>query len=565
MEIEGTFNIPLYYNSKKRVLDEHILTELELLTCYDACSNSMSECLYGPKSTFKEGVQEQLLKLYTTDTVFLKQQQKIMKNMHSGEYECVCEDDILPLWSELGNESGFNERYCYVDWAPLNFLNKNRMFLQIMSVLNLMSPVLSFCVPFIILLIPFFIINLKGMEVSTSQYLDILKVIASQHAIGKLFTDFSSVNINQKIYLLGSAAFYMFSIYQNVMLCNKFYTNMKQIHQYFFGLKKYIRSTLSRINSYSVLTDGLTSHSVFNAVTLEHKNILEELISKIDKISELDFSMNKLLEIGQVLEYFYSLYISTAYKSALSWSFGFNGYIECLICLNNNIREKKVRFCKFTANRKKSKIVGGYHASLKEKNPIKNDLSLKCHLLITGPNASGKTTTLKATFLNLLFSQQFGGGFYLNANIAPFTYFHCYLNIPDTSGRDSLFQAEARRCKEVIDKIIVDKEPHFCIFDELYSGTNPEEAVGSAFGLMKYLAAQDNVTCLITTHYISLCSKLSGTKNIKNYHMKSVLGLKNNLQYTYKLKPGISTTKGGLHVLTKLHYPEEILNMATKA
>ena len=30
---------------------------------------------------------------------------------------------------------------------------------------------------------------------------------------------------------------------------------------------------------------------------------------------------------------------------------------------------------------------------------------------------------------------------------------HCYLNIPDTSNRDSLFQAEARRCKEIIDAL----------------------------------------------------------------------------------------------------------------
>jgi DNA mismatch repair ATPase MutS len=50
------------------------------------------------------------------------------------------------------------------------------------------------------------------------------------------------------------------------------------------------------------------------------------------------------------------------------------------------------------------------------------------------------------------------------------------LNIPDSSGRDSLFQAESRRCKEIIDIINKDKtHRHFCIFDELFSGTNPVE------------------------------------------------------------------------------------------
>ena len=73
--------------------------------------------------------------------------------------------------------------------------------------------------------------------------------------------------------------------------------------------------------------------------------------------------------------------------------------------------------------------------------------------MITGPNASGKTTILKTTLFNIILSQQVGFGFYSSATINPYKYIHCYLNIPDTSGRDSLFQAEARRCKEILDSV----------------------------------------------------------------------------------------------------------------
>ena len=70
---------------------------------------------------------------------------------------------------------------------------------------------------------------------------------------------------------------------------------------------------------------------------------------------------------------------------------------------------------------------------------------------------------------NLILSQQLGVGFYEEAKIKPFMHIHCYLNIPDTSCRDSLFQAEARRCKEIIDALDENKDDsHFCIFDELY-------------------------------------------------------------------------------------------------
>ena len=43
---------------------------------------------------------------------------------------------------------------------------------------------------------------------------------------------------------------------------------------------------------------------------------------------------------------------------------------------------------------------------------IPNDIDLKTNKLITGPNASGKTSLLKTTITNILLSQQFGLGFF---------------------------------------------------------------------------------------------------------------------------------------------------------
>jgi DNA mismatch repair ATPase MutS len=131
-------------------------------------------------------------------------------------------------------------------------------------------------------------------------------------------------------------------------------------------------------------------------------------------------------------------------------------------------------------------------------NPVLNDIDLSQNIMITGPNASGKTTILKALLINLLMSQQFGYGCYKKAQVKVYDIFHSYLNIPDTSGRDSLFQAEARRCKDILDCIKEnDDETHICAFDELYSGTNPDEAVTSATAFMNYLVKNNNVSCLL--------------------------------------------------------------------
>jgi DNA mismatch repair protein MutS len=195
---------------------------------------------------------------------------------------------------------------------------------------------------------------------------------------------------------------------------------------------------------------------------------------------------------------------------------------------------------------------------------IKNDCNL--NKIITGPNASGKTTTLKSALINILLSQQIGFGCFESLKLCPYDKIHCYLNIPDTSGRDSLFQAEARRCKEIIDCIDEEKSKeltHFCIFDELYSGTNPEEAVITANAFMDYIVKNENVTCILTTHYVKLCKKLSKNKMIKNYNMKTIKK-NDNFEYTYQLDEGISKIKGGLKVLHDMKYPKEILDLANK-
>jgi DNA mismatch repair ATPase MutS len=134
------------------------------------------------------------------------------------------------------------------------------------------------------------------------------------------------------------------------------------------------------------------------------------------------------------------------------------------------------------------------------------------------------------------------------------------LNIPDTSGRDSLFQAESRRCKEIIDIIHENQEDrHFCIFDELYSGTNPTEATKAAYAFLTYISNFKNVNFILTTHYVSVCNKFKKSKNIKNYKMQVESLDDGKLKYTYKLKPGISKIQGAIKILKEMNYPKEII------
>jgi DNA mismatch repair ATPase MutS len=317
--------------------------------------------------------------------------------------------------------------------------------------------------------------------------------------------------------------------------------------------------------NYLSYSTNLSSQNDFNLILREKKKFLEDLRKKFSYITEYKLtSVRKIQEIGHVLKYFYELHDDKIYNDALMYSFGFNGYVDCLEGLINNIEERKINFAAFIKDKKKTVFKNSYYAPLKDENPVKNTIKFKKNIIITGPNASGKTTTLKTTLINIIFTQQFGCGFYESAQLSPFKYVHCYLNIPDTSGRDSLFQAEARRCKDILDIVKTNEaERHFCVFDELYSGTNPDEAVTSATAFMNYLIKNQNVYCLLTTHFIKLCKNLKKNKNILNCHMATE-NKNNKLIYKYKLAEGISEVKGGITVLTEMNYPKEIIDNTIK-
>jgi hypothetical protein len=566
-KINDFFKLPIYYNEKKTELKQNLITDLELTKTVDPSSNPIYSFYFDTNNDVSSKLTEQVANFYTTDISFLKDNQKLIKSYNApiNKYTNYSPNykSIINIWNELKIDSGFKEKYYYLDWEMIEFLNTSEIFLQFMSIYNLCSPIFSLFVPVIILIIPFFILKMKNIEITVSDYVNVLKVVAQTNAIGKLFTvNFSEIETQEKLYILISAGFYLFSIYQNVMVCVRFNNNMKTIHNHFREIEVYLDNTLQSMNNYLKYANHLTSHKGFNDQLIKKREILDKINSKIKTISEYSiYNISKLKEIGRVLKYFYELHTDTTYEDAIMYSIGFNGYIDCIEGLQKNLLERKINYASLmNDSNKKVVFKNGYYASLKNDNPIKNTIKLKKNLIITGPNASGKTTILKSTLINIIFTQQFGCGFYQSANFKPFDYIHCYLNIPDTSGRDSLFQAEARRCKEILDIIQENKKAtHFCVFDELYSGTNPEEAELSATSFMLYLQKYKNVTSLLTTHFIKVCKKLDKETSIQNYKM--VTEKQNHkIIFMYKLDKGISEVKGGINVLTELNYPKEIID-----
>ena len=650
----SSFKFPISYLENKQEINVNIINDLELVESKDPEGQSMYSHIFKPDSIFSKKFLNEWSKYYTTDVLFLKDSQLFYKSysnqyggdlttpikMNTGENEITIDPhDIFKkidaLWIDIAGDKNFKQRFNYIEIPILDRLNKSPGFLQILSLYNLTSPVISLLSPLILLIIPFFILKFQKVDVTVSGYIATLKRIFATHPIGKMFTllDFSSMPWDKRIYVLMSFVFYVIQVYQNIMSCYNFYKNMILIHKNIFILRDYFRYTINNMSHIIKISSSLETYSNFAEDLTCNKDRLEKLCKLFDKIKPFKISFGKMLDIGKIMKLNYEIFVDNDIKQCVDYSFGFNAFYEQVDHLKSIIDNGRINSCSFIeasieedveekreekteaveekteddnikkhkkhksnksnksdkSNKSekstisvmstKSKDTEYSHTSSKAKNitkfknlyyppyenPVKNSVTIDKKIIITGPNAAGKTTVIKSTLMNIILSQQIGYGFYETAEIKPYDYLHCYLNIPDTSGRDSLFQAESRRCKEILDCLEKNKDKrHFCIFDELYSGTNPYEAVASAYGYIDYLSGMRNVDLMLTTHYIELCKNLKSNNSVKNYHMSVNMVADHNVEYLYKFKKGISTIKGGIKVLYDLEYPEAIIEKTKK-
>lgn len=624
--LDTPFKLPMEYLSADVLhpIDKSVLSDLELIECTKQVNNNpdattesmpMYAHIFHPQSAFAKRYLGMWAKQMTSSIPHLQDTQRFIAAISKAqEHDAIDCDKVEAIWTRIKTDASFREKFNYIDYAPLDMLNRSPTFLQCYSMYNLFSPILSFLMPVIMLIVPFFLLKLQRVPITLPTYFGIIKMMLSQHAIGKLIFDMSSVSWDKRIYILVSVVFYFVQMYQNVVSCHRFYRNMFLVHDDLAAIRSYANETIARMRKFAAHAQGNATYAQFVSDLNSNREQLEHMVVALDRIDPPVMSAKKCLQIGYIMQQYYAVFSDATISASMQYSFGFNAFAEHMKHFGELLQEKQVAACDFitgeddaakdkdkdkkksksTKSKSHSEIVNGYYVATAvgdNETPVKNTVSLNKRLVITGPNASGKTTILKMTMLNILFSQQLGYGFYeTGTRIRPYHHLHSYLNIPDTSGRDSLFQAESRRCKEILDKLTPNR--HFCIFDELYSGTNPYEAIASAYGYITHLTKQDNVDFMLTTHYIQLC-KLFEQQNtssesdkrekiennsttskpvannennennennkIRNLHMEVADRGNYDFKYLYALRPGISSIKGGIKVLYDLQYPASIV------
>lgn len=553
-----SFHLPIEYLDEKVVhpLSTVVASDLELVSA--TASDPMYEVLLKPKHDFAKDMIHHWKKTFTSDAEFLKQTQQVIANTDSCKTVVDC-SAISGVLKDIYETPAFHDRYSYVDIDKFHFVNTSSNFLGFWTGVNLLSPIFSLMLPLIMIIAPFVLLKIQRVPIDFNTYITVLKDIAKKHALGKVFSSMNDFSINNLVYILFTLAMYAMQMYQNVKSCIRFYNNISLVNNNLLVLKQFVAHSIDSMEQFLDKNSGLSRYRGFCHDVSLHYDYLVALREELKDVKPFSFGVSKCFEVGYLLKCYYSLHSVAEYKKGLQYAVSFEGYRSNMETLSEQLKQGTIHFGTLITERKKNIFKSQHYPTHTES--VLNTVDLKKNLIITGPNASGKTTQLKTTAINIIFTQQFGLGFYESASLTPYTHIHSYLNIPDTSGRDSLFQAEARRCKEILD--IIESEgdsKHFCIFDELFSGTNAEEATSASFGFLKYLQKRDDVDFILTTHFVKLCKKVKKADNlqIQNYKMSAEL-VGNQIVFHYKLVKGISKIKAAKLILVQMGFPDEIV------
>jgi hypothetical protein len=208
---------------------------------------------------------------------------------------------------------------------------------------------------------------------------------------------------------------------------------------------------------------------------------------------------------------------------------------------------------------------GIWHPCLPRSTAVPNDVALGTkNMLLTGPNAGGKSTLLKALLIAALLAQTVAIAPCQDLRITPFASIRSQVNVPDCKGSQSLFEAEMLRCKATLDDVRkLDAEGRFSltVMDEIFSSTNVVEGIAGAFAVAKALAKCACNVAVISTHFVYLSRLAKATTRFEN-HMMQVDIADDTIRYPYKMTRGVSKQHIALELLRLNGFDEDVLDEA---
>lgn len=193
-------------------------------------------------------------------------------------------------------------------------------------------------------------------------------------------------------------------------------------------------------------------------------------------------------------------------------------------------------------------------------DPVRNSIAADRPVLLTGSNASGKSTFLKNTALCAILAQS-AGCVPAASYTAPFFRVFSSMALTDHLMQgESYFIVEIRSLKRIFDAASEEGPPVLGFVDEVLRGTNTIERIAASAQVLKTLGTK-NALLFAATHDIELSQLLEDS--FTNMHFEESME-DGDLRFDYKLREGRAVSGNAIALLKKEGFPDEMTSASGK-
>lgn len=188
---------------------------------------------------------------------------------------------------------------------------------------------------------------------------------------------------------------------------------------------------------------------------------------------------------------------------------------------------------------------------------VTNDFELKDRAMITGSNASGKSTFMKSIAINGILAQSIHTCTAKKMLLQPMMIITCMSLRDDVLTGESYYYREAKYLKRMLE-LITGEKAVLAVIDEILKGTNTTERVAASKAILEYIGQADCLT-LVATHD----NELTENNLYENYHFCSIIQ-ENDIVFDYRIHQGKSKSSNAIALLSYLEYPDRIVETAKR-
>lgn len=199
-----------------------------------------------------------------------------------------------------------------------------------------------------------------------------------------------------------------------------------------------------------------------------------------------------------------------------------------------------------------------YHPLISE--PVANSIYADGGILITGSNASGKSTFLKNVAINTILAQSIHTSLSHTYRASMCKVMTSMALRDDLQSRESYFIVEIKSLKRILDESRKEV-PVLCVIDEVLRGTNTVERIAASSQILAFLRNPRTI-CFAATHDIELSYILD--QLYTNYHFEEEI-TDHDVRFNYLLCEGRATSRNAIALLEMLGYDQGIVNGAKRS